>query len=145
MNQLNSIILEGNLVRDPVLSEPAAGFKVCKFTIGVNRFYKNRNDEATQEVSFFEVEGFGKLAEYCQKKATKGRGVRIVGRLKQDLWKDSNGKQQNKVYVVAEHIEYKPVNNKNDNAYAGANENSTECDENAPAKNETALVEDTVF
>ena len=51
MNQLNSIIVEGNLVRDAVLSEPAAGFKVCHFTIGVNRYYKNKNDEGVEEVS----------------------------------------------------------------------------------------------
>lgn len=119
MNQLNSVILEGNLVRDPVLSEPSAGFKVCKFTIGVNKFYKNRNDEAVQEASFFDVESFGKLAESCQKKASKGRGVRVVGRLKQDTWKDGAGKTQSKVFVVAEHIEYRPVSNKN-NSEKGA-------------------------
>ena len=51
MNQLNSIILEGNLVKDSVLSEPVEGFKVCNFTMGVNRFYKNKNDEGVEEVS----------------------------------------------------------------------------------------------
>ena len=44
-----------------------------------------------------------------QKKGLKGRDVRVVGRLKQDTWKDENGKTMSKVYVVAEHIEYKPV------------------------------------
>lgn len=109
MNNLNSLILEGNLVRDSVLSEPAPGFKKCMFTIGVNRFYKNRNNQDVNEASFFDVEAYGNMAEYCGEKAKKGRGVRVVGRLKQDTWKDSNGKSTSKVYVVAEHIEYKPV------------------------------------
>lgn len=109
MNQLNSIILEGHLVKDAELLEPTNGFKVSKFSIGVNRFYKNKKDEGVNEVSYFEVEAFGKLAEYCGKKATKGRGVRVVGRLKQDTWKDDSGKIHNRVYVIAEHIEYKPV------------------------------------
>ena len=109
MNQLNSLILEGNLVRDSVLSEPVPGFKKCHFTIGVNRFYKNKNNEDMQEASFFDVEAYGNMAEYCESKAKKGRGVRVVGRLKQDTWKDSNGKTASKVYVVAEHIEYKPM------------------------------------
>ena len=43
------------------------------------------------------------------KKAKKGRGVRVVGRLKQDTWKDNNGKTASRIYVVAEHIEYKPM------------------------------------
>lgn len=108
MNQLNSLIVEGNLVRDAVLSEPAPGFKKCLFTVGVNRFYKNKNNEDVNEVSFFDVEVYGKMAEYCGVKATKGRGVRVVGRLKQDTWKNSEGKTASRVFVVAEHIEYKP-------------------------------------
>lgn len=109
MNQLNSLILEGNLVRDAVLTEPVAGFKKLTFSVGVNRFYKNRNNEDVDEVSFFDVEAYGKMAEYNVEKAVKGRGIRVVGRLKQDTWKDSNGKTASRIFVVAEHIEYKPV------------------------------------
>ena len=92
MNNLNSIILEGNLVRDALLTEPAPGFKKCAFSIGVNRFFKNRKNEDVNEASFFDVEAYGKMAEYCGEKAKKGRGVRVVGRLKQDTWKDESGK-----------------------------------------------------
>jgi single-strand DNA-binding protein len=38
----------------------------------------------------------------------KGRGVRVVGRLKQDRWNDANGKQRSKVTIVAEHVEFRP-------------------------------------
>ncbi|MBP5519685.1 MAG: single-stranded DNA-binding protein [Treponema sp.] len=109
MNQLNSLILEGNLVRDAVLLEPSPGFKKCVFTVGVNRFYKNKNNEDVNEVSFFDIEGYGKIAEYCEQKGKKGRGVRVVGRLKQDVWKNTEGKSNSRIYVVAEHIEYKPA------------------------------------
>lgn len=109
MNQLNSLILEGHLVRDSVPSEPAPGFKKCSFTVGVNRYYKNRNNQDVNEVSFFDVEAYGTMAEYCAEKAKKGRGVRVVGRLKQDTWKTNDGKTASRVYVVAEHIEYKPL------------------------------------
>lgn len=109
MNQLNSIILEGNLVRDVVLSEPCKGFNKASFTIGVNRWYKNMNGEGCTEVSYFDVEGYGPIAQYAEKKATKGRGIRVVGRLKQDTWKDEDGKFHSKTFVVAEHIEYRPL------------------------------------
>ncbi len=109
MNQLNSIIIEGNLARDVEIKEPTEGFKVARFTIGVNRWYKNRNNEDVNEVSWFDVECYGKMAEYTEGKATKGRGVRVVGRLKQDTWKDETGKTCSRIYVVAEHIEYKPL------------------------------------
>lgn len=116
MNQLNSLILEGYLAKDPVMYEPTANFKVCKFTLGVNRFYKNKNDEGVNEVSYFEVEAYDKSAEICCKIAKKGRGVRVVGRLKQDVWKDKDGKNASKIIVIAEHIEYKPVYAKSDSS-----------------------------
>lgn len=108
MNQLNSIILEGNVVRKGDFLEPAKGFKVFKFPMAVNRFMKNSNGESIEEVSFFDVEAYGKIAESCEKNALKGRGIRVVGRLKQDRWKNEDGKNFSKIFVVAEHIEYKP-------------------------------------
>ena len=108
MNNLNSIILEGNLTKDALLLDATETFKVCKFSIAVNRWYKNSKDEGVEEVSFFDGECYGKMAETCAKKGTKGRGLRVVGRLKQNTWKDEEGKSHSKVIVIAEHIEYKP-------------------------------------
>jgi len=108
MNQLNSIILEGNVVRQAEFSEPVEGFKKCSFSLAVNRFNKNAKGDAYEEVSFFDVEAYGKMAEVCDKNVTRGRGTRVVGRLKQDRWKDSDGKNKSKIYVVAEHVEFKP-------------------------------------
>lgn len=118
MNQLNSIILEGNVVRQGELSEPAKGFKVCKFPMAVNRFTKSSNGDFSEEVSFFDVEAYGKMAEICEKNTIKGRGVRVVGRLKQNRWKDNDGKNQSKIIVVAEHCEYKPKANAEDGTKA---------------------------
>lgn len=107
MNNLNSILLEGNLVRDPELKQTPTGTSVGNFSIAVNRTYK-RNDEVVDEVSFFPIETWGKLAETCNEYLSKGRGVRVVGRLKQDRWTDEEGKPQIRVKVVAEHVEFKP-------------------------------------
>ena len=92
MNQLNSLIIEGNVTRVPELREPSKGFKVCTIPLAVNRFYKNRNGEGVNEVSYFNVETYDKMAEICMEKCEKGRGLRVVGRLKQDRWKTNDGK-----------------------------------------------------
>ena len=112
MNQLNSLIVEGNLVRDAELLEPKEGFKVCKLSLAVNRWYRNKNNEVVEEVSYFDAEAYGQYAEICSEKCKKGRSVRIVGRLKQNIWKDDSGKTVSKVFVVIEHIEYNPVSKK---------------------------------
>lgn len=107
MNALNSILIEGNVVRDPLIKETPRGSVVCNFSIASNRFYK-QDDEMEQETSFFEVESWSKLAEACGKNCGKGRGVRVVGRLKQDRWTGTDGKNYSKIKVIAEHVEFKP-------------------------------------
>lgn len=108
MNSLNSILLEGNLVRDPEFSHTQNGTDLCEFTIASNRYHKIE-DEFEKEVSFFEITARSKLAELCEKKLKKGKGVRVIGRLKQDRWKGDNGKEYSRVYVIADHMEFRSL------------------------------------
>ena len=107
MNNLNSVLVEGNLVRDPELSYTSKGTAVCKFSVACNRSFK-QDDQTQKEVSYFDVSTWTRLAEVCGEYLKKGRGVRVVGRLKQDRWADSDGKPHSRVSIVAEHVEFKP-------------------------------------
>ncbi len=107
MNQLNSLIIEGNVTREPEFKETANGHKICNIPVAVNRFYKNTDGEGVNEVSFFNIETFGKMAESCQKNCDKGRGIRVVGRLKQSRWTNSEGKTASRISIIAEHVEFK--------------------------------------
>jgi len=108
MNNLNSILLEGNLVRDPEVKATPKGALVCKFTLASNRFYRAEDNTFSKEVSYFDVETWGKLAETAGEKGKKGRGVRVVGRLKQNRWTDSDGRNHTRICIVAEHVEFRP-------------------------------------
>ncbi|MDR1024884.1 MAG: single-stranded DNA-binding protein [Treponema sp.] len=107
MNNLNSILIEGNLVRDPLLRSTPKGTPVCSFTLASNRFFK-QDTGLEKEVGFFDVESWSKLAEHCYNQGRKGRGVRVVGRLKQDRWSGADGKPHSRVAIVAEHVEFRP-------------------------------------
>jgi single-strand DNA-binding protein len=107
MNNLNSILIEGTLTKDPVVRETAKGTTVCNFSIASNRYYKKDSD-FEKEVSFFDVETWARLAESCGNNGKKGRGVRVVGRLKQERWNGTDGKTHSKVVIVAEHVEFRP-------------------------------------
>jgi single-strand DNA-binding protein len=103
MNALNSILIEGNVIADPEKHERPRGSTVCSFKIASSRFY--RQDETTkEEKAIFDIEAWAKLAESCTVHCTEGRGVRVVGRLKQC--------EDGSIKVVAEHVEFKPVLNK---------------------------------
>ena len=49
-----------------------------------------------------------KGAAVCGEYLKKGRGVRVVGRLKQDRWTSPEGQPRSKVSIVAEYVEFKP-------------------------------------
>jgi single-strand DNA-binding protein len=107
MNNLNSIIIEGNMVRDPLFRFTSKGTALCTFSIASNRYYK-QDSILESEVSFFDVESWSKLAESCHELGHKGRGVKVVGRLKQDRWNGPDGKQRSRITIVAEHVEFRP-------------------------------------
>ena len=107
MNNLNSVLVEGNLVRNPDFRTIPNGTPFCTFSIASDRFFKS-GGELEKEVSFFDIEAWGKLAENCRNLGHKGRGARIVGRLKQNRWTDDVGKERSKIVIVAEHVEFRP-------------------------------------
>ncbi|HWR12591.1 MAG TPA: single-stranded DNA-binding protein [Rectinemataceae bacterium] len=109
MNSLNSILVEGNLVKDPNTKTLPSGSQVCDFTLATNRFYKNGEEGFEKEVSYFDIEAWSRLGTACSQNLKKGRGVRVVGRLKQDRWVDPEGKQRAKIKIVAEHVEFKTI------------------------------------
>ena len=106
---LNSVIIEGNVIRNMELVETPAQ-TVGRFAVCYEYTHENEEGIKETERSCFDVECYGKLAERLVNYATQGRGVRVVGRLKQEIWKDQNNKEHAKVYVLAEHIEVKPKN-----------------------------------
>ncbi|MDR1240179.1 MAG: single-stranded DNA-binding protein [Treponema sp.] len=137
MNNLNSILIEGNMVRDPLFRSTPKGTPLCTFSLASNRFFK-QDSGLEKEVSFFEVETWSHLAERCYNFGHKGRGVRVVGRLKQDRWNGPDGKQRSRISIVAEHVEFRPDFKKDgktgaeDEAMEAAMENQPELSGGSP-------------
>jgi single-strand DNA-binding protein len=139
MNNLNSILIEGNLVKDPLLRSTPKGTQICTLRLASNRFYKQENG-FEREVSFFDVETWARLAEACYAKAKKGRGVRVVGRLKQDRWNGPDGKPYSKISIVAEHVEFRPEFKKETKAAGqGDSDSDVQIDDYPEEEDENAL------
>ena len=117
MNNINSVLLEGNLTRDPELRYTPKGVALCTLVVASNRTWKHEG-QRIEEVSFVETTTEGKLATVCAEHLTKGRGVRVVGRLKQERWEDGDGNARSKLMIVAEHVEFQPM--RAERAAAGA-------------------------
>ena len=126
MNGMNQIILEGNVVRTPLVKDTPRGNRVCSLPIAVNRSYKGQDGNDIREVGYYDIEAWGeKMSNSIEKCCWKGRGVRVIGRLKQNRWRTADGKQMTKVVVVAEHLDFKPVFHKKPDDEAAADEENS--------------------
>ena len=107
MASFNKVILAGNLTRDPELRYTPKGTAVARITLAVNRTYTAEGGEKKEEVSFVDIDVWGRQAEVISQYMKKGRPLLVEGRLKQDTWEDKNTKQkQSKLKVVLESFSF---------------------------------------
>lgn len=108
MVAFNKVILMGNLTRDPELRYTPNGSAVVHFGLAVNRKYVSKEGEKKDEVDFFDVEAWDKQAELCSEYLSKGSGIFLEGRLKQDRWEDESGSKRSKIKIIAMSIQFLP-------------------------------------
>ena len=107
MASLNKVMLIGNLTRDPDLRVTPKGTAICQFGIAVNRTFKSEDGTTKDEVTFLDVEAWGKQGETIAKYLVKGKPIFIEGRLKLDQWEDkTSGDKRSKVKVVLEQFQF---------------------------------------
>ena len=107
MASLNKVILVGNLTRDPELRYTPKGTAVAKIGLAVNRTWTSESGEKKEEVTFIDVDVFGRTAENVSQYMRKGRPILVEGRLRLDQWDDKQtGQKRSKLGVVAETIQF---------------------------------------
>ena len=121
MANFNKVILAGNLTRDPELRYTPKGVAIAKLTLAINRTWKSETGETKEEVTFVDVDAFGRQAEVVGQYMKKGRPFLVEGRLKLDQWEDKNTHQkQSKLKVVLEGFSFIDSNRGDSAAPAGA-------------------------
>jgi single-strand DNA-binding protein len=117
MASFNKVILLGNLTRDPELRVTPKGTAVCQIGLAVNSTYKDKEGNQKEEVTFVDIDVFGRQAEVIAKYMIKGRPLLVEGRLKLDSWESKEGDKRSKLKVVLENFQF--VGSKSDNASGG--------------------------
>lgn len=110
MNDLNSVIIVGNLTKDIEVKYTQSGSAIGNISIASNRS-KKQGDQWVDEVSYFDIVLFGKSAENLQQYLTKGKKVAVQGHLKQDRWKDAEGNNRSRISIISESIQFVGGNN----------------------------------
>lgn len=94
-NDMNQVTLIGRLTKDSELKYTQSGTAVARFTIASNKKKKD-----SEEVSFFDIVAWGKLAENLNNYLTKGKQVALCGELRQNRW-EQDGQKRSKIEVIA--------------------------------------------
>ncbi len=101
---LNSIMLIGNLGRNPELRYTPGGRPVTSFTLATSRTWSTSEGEKREETEWFNVISWGNLAEICDRYLERGSRVYIEGRLQTREWEDAGGLRHNRTEVVADEM-----------------------------------------
>jgi single-strand DNA-binding protein len=107
MASYNKVILLGNLTRDPELRYTPKGTAVARLGLAVNRSYKTDTGESKEEVTFLDVDAWGKQAELISQYLRKGNPLFVEGRLRLDQWDDKQtGQKRSAIKVVLENFQF---------------------------------------
>lgn len=102
---MNSVILTGNLTKDPDIRTTNNGKMVASCSIAWNR---------GEEVSYFDCVAFDKKAELISDYCKKGNKILIRGELKQDVWQDKTGATNRATRILINEIEFLSKKEQND-------------------------------
>jgi single-strand DNA-binding protein len=104
---INSVVLVGNLTKDPELRHTPAGMAVCSLRLAVNT---RRKDSATgqwgEKPNYFDITVWGQQGENCAQYLAKGRRVGVQGRLEWREWEAQDGSKRQAVEVVADSVQF---------------------------------------
>jgi single-strand DNA-binding protein len=107
MANFNKVILAGNLTRDPELRYTPSGKAIAKFALAVNRAWTSETGEKKEEVTFVDIDSFGRQAEVISQYLKKGRPILVEGRLRLDQWDDKQtGQKRSRLGVVLESFSF---------------------------------------
>lgn len=107
MAYLNKVFLIGNITRDPELRVTPKGTSIAAFGLAINRQSKNADGSHADEVTFVDIEAWGKQADLVAKYLAKGAPCMIEGRLKLDEWTDkTSGQKRHRLKVVLDNVQF---------------------------------------
>lgn len=103
---MNTVILSGNIVRDPELRTTQNGKKVCSFSLAVEA----GKDASGQRVAdFFNIVVWGETADALCRMKKKGQYIAVVGRLRNRKYQDKSGNNRVATEVVASSLDFGPA------------------------------------
>jgi single-strand DNA-binding protein len=118
-SNINSVVVTGNLTKDPELRSTPSGTAVCKLRVAVNSRRKEQSGEWVDKPNYFDVTVWGAQGENCAQYLSKGRPVAVQGRLDWREWETQEGGKRQAVEIIADSVQF--LGSRSDNPSSGGN------------------------
>lgn len=106
MPELNSVVIAGNLTKDPIFRQTTSGTPVVNFSIASNRRFKDKNEEWKEDVCYVGIVAWNRLADSCKDRLKKGNAVLVDGELQSRTFKTDDGTNRTIVEIKARRIQF---------------------------------------
>jgi single-strand DNA-binding protein len=104
---INTVVITGNLTRDPELRSTPGGTAVCKLRVAVNSSRKDgQTGEWIDKPNYFDVTVWGAQGENCANYLSKGRPVAVSGRLDWREWEAQDGSKRQAIEIIANSVQF---------------------------------------
>jgi single-strand DNA-binding protein len=132
----HTIILVGNLGRDPEMRYTPSGQAVTNFSVATNRQYTGSDGQLVKETIWFRVSTWGKNAENCNQFLKRGSKVLVEGRLVPDantggprIWNRQDGTPSASFEVNAQMVRFLSTRGEDDGGNVPPGEPAGQADE----------------
>lgn len=106
MPEVNTVMIAGNLTKDPTLRHTRNGTPVANFSIASNRRFRNSDNQWQEDVCYVGVVAWNRLAESCSEKLEKGSAILVEGELQSRSWHLEDGSSRSAVEIKARRIQF---------------------------------------
>ncbi|RUL56482.1 single-stranded DNA-binding protein [Lysinibacillus antri] len=115
---INRVVLVGRLTKDPELRYTPSGVPMTRFTVAVNRPFKN---EGQNEADFIGCIAWRKQAENLANFQKKGNLIGVEGRIQTGSFEGQDGKRIFTTDVIADSIQFLEPRNNADSSNSAPN------------------------
>lgn len=104
---LNNVTIAGTLTRDAEIKYTQKGTAIANFSLAINKVWTDEGGKKHEDVTFVEVEAWGRTAEVIGEYTAKGHTILVEGSLKLDQWEDKQtGDKRSKLKVRADRFHF---------------------------------------
>ena len=109
---INRVVLVGRITRDPETQQTNTGIPYVRFTVAVNRPFKDQNGE--RQADFINCVAWRAQAEFMRSFVRKGNQLAVEGRIQMNSYTDANGNNRQVFDILVESVSNLEPASKND-------------------------------